>query len=109
MPSNAASWKLQREAPLGRGPHGGHAAGLDLRHRRVGLDIALMCRVDRHMALDDNLGLGEAARDIAPRMHGSPADIGRLGRLGFDTFGVAVLVQHWCVGPHGLLDGHHRR
>jgi hypothetical protein len=87
---------LRRAPQLGRAVlgHGGQ--------RRVRLDVALVDRCGLELALDDDIGLGEAGLDVAQRDLDALGDVRGLVGLGLDADREEIVVQHRRARPHGL-------
>ena len=70
----------------------------------MGLDIALVGRLALELALDDDIGLGEAFCHVAMAELMALGDVGRLLRRRFDALGEQVGMKHGRARLHRLLD-----
>ena len=73
------------------------------------LDVALVHGLGVEGALDHEIGLGEARRDVADRELDPLGDVGGLVRRRLDACGEQVLVQQRRVVRHRLDDVDHVR
>ena len=109
QPEHAGDHQLGRELALRGGPHGGEAVGIDLGHRHLRLQIALVRGVDLDARLRGRRRLAERARGIAAGDDDARADVARRPRPRLHALGEDVLVQHGSIGRHGRGDIEHRR
>ena len=74
------------------------------------LDVALVHHRRRELALDDDVGLGEALLDVAALQLHAHRDVGRRRRCAGRrlALGDEVVVQDRRVGGERLVEGHHR-
>jgi hypothetical protein len=64
------------------------------------LDVALVHRLGVELALNHDIGLGEAGGDVPERELDALGDVGRLRRPGLDADRVHLLMQQRRIGLH---------